>query len=1060
MKRIYLLQILLVFIYNISINAQINDNFEDGNLDGWGNTTEWSNSVTEPINGLRSLKHGLSNVAANSYIYHDLSGLDLNTKTVVWNFNLKNGDWDPSSTSRFWFYLTANENNLTSTTVDGYAVGIDFGTSNDFLTLWKITNGMPESVIIQSSFDWNNLNLVGISVSRTVTGLWTLKYDTDGNFNNLIKAGEAINADYTFSNYCGLVFNITAARSGQLWLDDLDIDIDKQAPEISSVIPIDQTKMRIVFSEQVQQAGAENLNNYNIPVLGHPNTAILNADKSSVDLTFPSNFIDSQQYIIDISGIVDLSGNSMNTGSFGFIFKEFKPKEIFAMSQNQLYIKFSHPLNISNAENELNYLVNNGIGNPSSAILQSDTVLILTFSGNLNNNTDYQLTINNLVNIYGTSLNNYNLNFTWHQVEAFDLVINEMMVDNNPAPNVLPAAKYIEIYNRSAYNIYLSGWTIQIGDNAPVTIPNFGLNKNSYIILCSSSQIANFKSFGNTIGILTESQLTTTGKPVLLRDQSNKMIDYVNYSNLWYGNTEKDDGGWSLERIDPNNFCGEQQNWAASKDFKGGTPGASNSINNSNTDNSKPLLLDVKVLSSYKISLNFSKNITEENGLNAANYTLDNGTNIPFAISYPDSSRKTIIIQFTNQFIDSQEQTIQINNLKDFCGNTIDAVSTPFTYYLIHPENAYAETDKIVHLVFSEELEIASAQTNSNYLLNNGIGNPFNAIKHSSRKNEVYLEFSGNMTSGQTYSIHIELVKDLDGNSIKAADLSFIYYEPSSNDLVINEILFNPRPSGVDFVEIYNKSAYPIDLSHINIAKRNEEGVLESIYKLSENNFLLYPYHFLAITTDSMIVKKEYPAASYDKFTQISSMPSFNDDAGTIVILKDDLIIDEFTYNADMHFDLITNPEGVSLERLDPDKETALASNWHSAAESYGFASPANQNSQFHKFSENSDDEVVIEPETFSPNSDGYNDITFIQYNFNEPGYVANISVFDSKGRIIKRLVSNELLATQGEFSWDGLAENGSKATIGIYVIYFEVFNLQGVVKKFKKVCVVADRLR
>jgi hypothetical protein len=51
------------------------------------------------------------------------------------------------------------------------------------------------------------------------------------------------------------------------------------------------------------------------------------------------------------------------------------------------------------------------------------------------------------------------------------------------------------------------------------------------------------------------------------------------------------------------------------------------------------------------------------------------------------------------------------------------------------------------------------------------------------------------------------------------------------------------------------------------------------------------------------------------------------------------------------------------------------------------------------------------------------------------------------------------MLGIEGELSWDGLLQDNSKARIGIYLVYFEVFNLLGEVKKFKKTCVLAGRL-
>jgi len=159
-------------LISITPTNELFDDFEDGDLNGWGNTIDWVNSDIEAINGAQSLKHHLTGIAGSSYIFHDLAALSLNDKSVVWRFKLKNGDWDPTTQNRFWFYLLANENDLLSVSVDGYAVGVQMDASGteDFLSLWKITDGVIDQLLIESSFDWGATNTVGIEVVRTTSG--------------------------------------------------------------------------------------------------------------------------------------------------------------------------------------------------------------------------------------------------------------------------------------------------------------------------------------------------------------------------------------------------------------------------------------------------------------------------------------------------------------------------------------------------------------------------------------------------------------------------------------------------------------------------------------------------------------------------------------------------------------------------------------------------------------------------------------------------------------------------------------------------------------------------
>jgi len=130
--------------------------------------------------------------------------------------------------------------------------------------------------------------------------------------------------------------------------------------------------------------------------------------------------------------------------------------------------------------------------------------------------------------------------------------------------------------------------------------------------------------------------------------------------------------------------------------------------------------------------------------------------------------------------------------------------------------------------------------------------------------------------------------------------------------------------------------------------------------------------------------------------------------------------------------------------------------NWHSAASTVGYGTPAYKNSQFSE--PNVDNEITLSPQVFSPDEDGYNDVLNIAYQFNEAGFTANIKIFDAQGREVRNLIRNGLLSQSGAFTWDGITDRGEKARVGSYIVFVEVFNLDGTVKRFKKVCVVAAR--
>ncbi len=168
--------------------------------------------------------------------------------------------------------------------------------------------------------------------------------------------------------------------------------------------------------------------------------------------------------------------------------------------------------------------------------------------------------------------------------------------------------------------------------------------------------------------------------------------------------------------------------------------------------------------------------------------------------------------------------------------------------------------------------------------------------------------------------------------------------------------------------------------------------------------------------------------------------------------------MDELQYSEDWHFQLLDNVKGVSLERINYYRPTQEEDNWHSASEVAGFATPGRENSNF-SMNFSSENKIHLEPKLFSPDNDGYKDLLQIHYNFGGPGYVANIRIFDSKGRPVRRLANNKMLDGQGYLTWDGLNDDQNKASIGAYILMFEIFEPNGNSSKFKKSCVLGGQL-
>ncbi|MBK6965612.1 MAG: lamin tail domain-containing protein [Bacteroidales bacterium] len=370
--------------------------------------------------------------------------------------------------------------------------------------------------------------------------------------------------------------------------------------------------------------------------------------------------------------------------------------------------------------------------------------------------------------------------------------------------------------------------------------------------------------------------------------------------------------------------------------------------------------------------------------------------------------------------------------------------------------------ESIIRVFFNEAMDSLSLSNPALYSVDNGLGNPLGISLYPPDYRSVSLIFGGIINSGTIYTLSMAAgFTDCAGNTT-TTQLTARFAVPENievNDVVINEVLSDPRATGTDFVEIYNRSEKVLDLKNLWLATRDATtGELASAKETAPDGRLMFPGEYLVLTADAGVVQSEYFTPAPGAFVQMESLPSFSNEEGTVVLLTPLLtVVDEFSYYAGLHFALLNSTDGVSLERVNFDLPASEPGNWHSASQNVGFATPGYQNSQFMR-PPDSGDEIVITPEIFSPDNDGYNDLLGITCNFSEPGYSVTIRIFDSNGRLIRMLVKNEPAGTSNQYTWDGITEAREKAPIGIYIIHVEVFNLSGKLKEFKKPAVLGGK--
>jgi hypothetical protein len=538
-----------------------------------------------------------------------------------------------------------------------------------------------------------------------------------------------------------------------------------------------------------------------------------------------------------------------------------------------------------------------------------------------------------------------------------ELIISEIMADPTPTKG-LPEKEYIELYNRSEKVIDLNRFKLFYG-TTNVTFPSFLLQPKSYVIVTSRSNEGDFKPYGNVVA-LTSFSLLNTGTTLTIRNPQNKTIFSFTYSDKWYEKGKEQ--GYSLEMIDTNFPCVEDNNWTSSSAALQGTPARENAVKASKPDLTPPSLSRFEIKSRTNVKLVFSEKLDSLSAVSLNAYSFDKG--------------------------------LKINNIS-----------------VESPQN-----------------------TNVNLTLNSAL-----------QENTLYTLIAKN-------------IADCSGNVLLSAQAILGNPKPAdSGNVVINEVLFNPKSGGEDFVEIYNRTDKLILLKNWALANIDANGKIANIRTISSMDFILQPKQFLILCRTASAVQNQYYKAIKTNFLELTSMPSFPDDEGSVVLLNEtQKVFDRFDYDEKLHHPIIDNKEGVSLEKKDYNQTSSNPNNWQSAASTEGFATPGYANSQVLVDSQENIFKIV--PEVFTPDGDGQDETTKLVFQLDQSAFVATIQIFDSNGRLVRQLAQNQLLGHNASFEWDGKTTNNEVVPVGYYIILAELFNISGDKKHYQRKVVVGSR--
>jgi hypothetical protein len=244
----------------------------------------------------------------------------------------------------------------------------------------------------------------------------------------------------------------------------------------------------------------------------------------------------------------------------------------------------------------------------------------------------------------------------------------------------------------------------------------------------------------------------------------------------------------------------------------------------------------------------------------------------------------------------------------------------------------------------------------------------------------------------------------------------------------------------------------------VRLITRSGDGKgLSALIFTGKNVRLIPPREYVCISTETQKIASFYKVLYRSNMMEYQGSMDLSASEGYVLLfLSNGTLLDSLYYEEDMHYSLLKDPDGVSLERLSFSAPAWQKNNWTSASQISGFGTPGYKNSQLTQVSEEPG-EMQLSTELISPDGDGYNDIMAISFKLSAESRMT-LRVYHTGGFMIRSLLENAYAGNETQVFFDGLSEDGKPLSPGMYILMAEGFAPDGRVFRFKKAFGVAYR--
>lgn len=351
-----------------------------------------------------------------------------------------------------------------------------------------------------------------------------------------------------------------------------------------------------------------------------------------------------------------------------------------------------------------------------------------------------------------------------------------------------------------------------------------------------------------------------------------------------------------------------------------------------------------------------------------------------------------------------------------------------------------------LRLYFNSPVDIATACNMDNYTITESETCILSISCDSIYQSYVDLKLDTSMDNDTYFRLTAEGIRHIDHSdvifpeSITVTDV----HKPIADGLTFNEILFDNSTETAEYVELFNRTDKCLDISRLSFAIVNEDGTFGRNCRLSTTPHFIAPGQYIAFTSDTAAIAGRWNVRPWQSAQ--CQLPALRNDGGTIALVDESAEqIDVAVFTPKIYSSTGKGSTDIASEKINPALSSGNPSNWQPATMEYNYGTPGKQNSQFaENVASGNMNTFKLQYECITPDNDGDDDFAILNYKLDQNGYIINIRIFDSEGRLVATPVQRETLATEGSIIIPGTDSDECPLEPGIYILLIDAHTDNG----------------